>query len=96
AGVGRVGAAFLDQLREQSPTLHGRGVELRLAGVARSRVAALRRGGLDLGRWREEVGAGVHDLVQMVESALSSGHPHRIFVDCTASPHVADQYERLL
>jgi aspartokinase/homoserine dehydrogenase 1 len=96
AGVGRVGAAFLDQLCAQSAALNSRGVELRLAGVSRSSVAALRRGGLDLGEWRGEVDAGGHDFAQMVEAALASGHPHRIFVDCTASPHVADQYERLL
>ncbi len=96
AGVGRVGAAFLDQLCAQAPALNDRGVELRLAGVSRSNVAALRRGGLDLGDWRGELAAGGHDFAEMVETALASGHPYRIFVDCTASPHVADHYERLL
>ncbi len=96
AGVGRVGEAFLGQLANQTDALASRGSDLRLAGLSRSRIAAVDPGGLPLNGWREALGDGQSSFDGMVDAILSSDHQHRVFVDCTASPAVADTYERLL
>jgi aspartokinase/homoserine dehydrogenase 1 len=96
AGTGRVGAAFLGQVQAQADALAEGGVEIRLAGVSRSHQAAVRSNGIDLGRWRDELAEGTSSIDGMLDAVLASDHPHRIFVDCTASPHVADRYETLL
>ncbi len=97
AGVGRVGAALLDQIDAQTGRLRADGVEVVLAGLSRSKGTALKQAGLDLSDWRgvseAEMTAGAAD---MVESAMSSDHPCRVFVDATASPDVAEYYESLL
>ena len=91
AGVGRVGAAFLDQLA-------GRGEHhrLRLTGIASSRVAALNRSGIDPSDWRDALAAGDAPSEDLVQAAIDSPHHPRIFVDCTASSLLPGSYERLL
>ena len=91
AGVGRVGAAFLDQLADRAD--HHR---LRLAGIASSRAAVLNRAGVDPRAWRDALAAGDAPAEALVEAAIDSPHHPRIFVDCTASSFLPDSYERLL
>ncbi|MSR36032.1 MAG: bifunctional aspartate kinase/homoserine dehydrogenase I [Gemmatimonadetes bacterium] len=91
AGVGRVGAAFLDQLAERAD-LH----RLRLIGIGSSRVAVLDRKGLDARRWRDLLAAAGAPSDALVDAAIESPHHPRIFVDCTASPVLPSAYERLL
>ena len=95
-GVGRVGAALLDQLKAQAQKLRQGGVEMRLAGVARSKRAAIDPMGLDLGSWREVLESGTSSASGMLEQVLESDHPSRIFVDATASGEVIEAYEPLL
>ena len=96
SGVGRVGSAFLDQVRAQAQELREGGVEMRLAGVARSSKAAVDHMGLDLGGWREILESGASSPSDMLDEALGSDHPSRIFVDATASAQVIEAYEPLL
>ncbi len=91
AGVGRVGAALLDQLATRAA--HHR---LRVMGVGTSRRSALPPGGVDLERWRESVEAGKESAAALVDAAIASPHHPRIFVDCTASAELPGEYERLL
>jgi aspartokinase/homoserine dehydrogenase 1 len=91
AGVGRVGAAFLDQLADRGD--HHR---LRLTGIASSRAAVLNRAGVDPRGWRDAVAAGNAPAEALVEAAIDSPHHPRIFVDCTASSLLPESYERLL
>ena len=91
AGVGRVGAAFLDQLAERAD--HHR---LRLMGVASSGRAALDREGIDPHRWQDAMAAAEAPAAALVDAAIDSPHHPRIFVDCTASPRLPECYERLL
>ena len=91
AGVGRVGAAFLDQLAGR-----GKHHRLRLTGVASSRSAVLNRAGIDPGDWRDSLEAGGEPAAALIEAAIDSPHHPRIFVDCTASSVLPESYERLL
>ncbi len=91
AGVGRVGAAFLDQLGERAA--HHR---LRLVGVASSKRAVLNRAGVDPRGWREALAESDTHASALIEAAIDSPHHPRIFVDCTASSVLPASYERLL
>ena len=95
-GVGRVGAALLDQVDAQIERLREIGVEVVLAGLGRSRGAALDPAGLDLSDWRSASEAELTTGAALVESAALSDHPCRVFVDATASPEVVEDYEFLL
>ena len=92
AGVGRVGAALLEQLAAGAAHRH----RLLLTGLARSERALLEPAGLPLTKWQEQLAEGGGGLVELVEAALESGRHPRIFVDCTASPEPVRHYERLL
>lgn len=91
AGVGRVGAALLDQLARRA-VQH----RLRVAGIGNSRATALNRDGIDLDGWRDALSAATAHADQIVEAAIASPHHPRIFVDCTASSTLPAAYERLL
>ncbi len=94
-GVGSVGSAFLDQLRDHGETaLAPRRIRPVLVGVARSRTAAFDLEGLDPTRWREALAEGKEDPVGLVKAA-SGGGP-LVVVDCTASREVAFHYPEYL
>ena len=105
-GVGRVGAALLDQIDAQAEKLRAGGVEVILAGLARSKGAVLDVAGLDLSDWRRasekasetasETASGTATQAEMIETAIRSDHPSRVFVDATASGDVVEDYESLL
>jgi aspartokinase/homoserine dehydrogenase 1 len=102
-GVGRVGGALLDQIHAQINKLRARGIEVLLAGLARSKGAVLDVEGLDLDRWRD-ASATTENVPEdnsitrtdLIESAIQSDHPCRVFVDATASSEVIEDYEALL
>jgi aspartokinase/homoserine dehydrogenase 1 len=91
AGVGRVGAAFLDQLATRAE-VH----RLRVNGVASSERAVIDRRGIDPKAWRTALEGGKEPAAALIEAATMSPHHPRIFVDCTASSQLPSQYERLL
>jgi aspartokinase/homoserine dehydrogenase 1 len=95
-GVGRVGAALLDQVEAQTPILRDGGVEVVLAGLGRSTGVVLDVEGLDLSDWRTVAEAEMTDAAKMIETAVRSDHPCRVFVDATASSKVTEDYETLL
>jgi aspartokinase/homoserine dehydrogenase 1 len=91
AGVGRVGAVFLDQLADRGD--HHR---LRLIGIASSRAAVINQAGVDLSCWQDTLTVGDVPAAALVGAAIDSPHHPRIFVDCTASSLLPESYERLL
>ena len=96
SGVGRVGAALLDQIGAQAERLRAEGVEVVLAGLARSKGAVLDPMGLDLSDWRSASETAMTTQADMIETAVRSDHPRRVFVDATASVDVGQDYEALL
>lgn len=91
AGVGRVGAAFLDQLATRA-VVH----RLRVHGIASSRTAVVSRAGIDPDDWRAAAETAVQPASALAEAAIASPHHPRIFVDCTADPELPSSYERML
>ncbi len=94
-GVGSVGSAFLDQLRDHGETaLAPRRIRPVLVGMARSRNAAFDLEGLDPTRWRELLDEGAQDPAEIVKAATGGGP--LVVVDCTASREVAFHYPEYL
>jgi len=94
-GVGSVGGAFLDQLRDHgADALAPHGMRPVLVGIADSRRAVVNIEGLDLHQWRELLAEGKHSSDRAVES-VTTGEP-LIVVDCTASSIVASRYRDYL
>lgn len=97
-GVGTVGGSLLGQIAAQRETLmRERGLKLNLVGVSGRKSAAFSHEGIDPARYREAMDAGGPGGVEhMVREILDMNVFNSVFVDCTASEEVADQYLRLL
>lgn len=97
AGLGRVGAALLDQMAAEAERLGERaGLRLVVSGISHSRGALIAPQGIPLQSWRAELERAAVEPAGIVESALMSPNAHRVFVDCTASGGIAEAYLELL
>lgn len=95
AGKGRIGKELLAQLREHWPSYEAReGVQLRLAGMAGSQ--SWTEGAVPLEKAMESMKPVEEGGRALVDAALASTSPLRIFIDCTASADVAGEHEQLL
>ncbi len=95
-GTGTVGGSLLKQIAAQRQSLMDeRGLKLNLIGVCGSSSAAYNPDGLDTTNYREAMTEG-GGVAEMVDTILGMNISNSVFVDCTASPEVAAQYERLL
>jgi bifunctional aspartokinase / homoserine dehydrogenase 1 len=87
-GVGSVGGALLDQLRDHgAEALAPHGLRPVLVGISQSRQAVVDLEGLDPDRWRELLAEGKHTSESVVPSVIT-GDP-LVVIDCTASSAVA-------
>ena len=93
-GVGNVGGALLRQIRERHGYLLERGIDLRVVALADSRRSLVRRDGIDLQRWREELDASADGMSpgSLAQAIAGLGLAHAVLVDCTAAPAVVDAY----
>ena len=98
-GTGLIADELLRQMAGQVERLReSKRMNLRLIGLTNSRRMALDEDGIAIERWEEILGErGVPaDIDKFVEQAVELNLSNSIFVDCSASHHVADRYERLL
>lgn len=97
-GTGTVGGSLLAQIAAQRDLLmRERGLRLNLVGVSGRSRAAFDRNGIDPAGYAEAMKAGGEGGVErMVREILDMNIFNPVFVDCTASPEVAAQYECLL
>ena len=92
-GVGTVGAQLIEQIQKQQATLlREQHLQLNVVGIANSRGYIFNADGLDLTTYREQLQSPITDN----RYPISANLPNPIFVDCTASPEVADSYLSLL
>jgi len=92
-GKGTVGAALIEQIREQRPALLRRlGVEIVYAGIAGKRSGAFEADGLDLARWKDEVESGDLDGRKIVKKAFGGLSGSAVLVDATAEEGMAPLY----
>ncbi len=96
-GTGTVGGQLLGQLA-QLPPVAGGSVELRLCGVATSRVALLDPAGIDPRTARERLAAQgqPHTLPSMLADIAARRPDQPVLVDCTSSKALAADYPLIL
>ncbi len=97
-GAGNVGAALLDQLRNQADRLREeQDIDLRVRGVITSTRMLRAEQRLSLDEWRASLSEGeAADLEAFVDHVQTDYHPHTVLVDCTASEEVAQHYDEWL
>jgi aspartokinase/homoserine dehydrogenase 1 len=93
-GVGNIGSALLEQLRQQRHYLLSRGFDVRVVALANSRRFVMSPSGVDLTHWKTALGAS---RSRMSPQALADGVAaleltNAALVDCTADPSIVDAY----
>jgi aspartokinase/homoserine dehydrogenase 1 len=93
-GVGNVGGALLRQIGERHAYLLERGIDLRVVALADSRRSLVRRDGIDLRRWREELDASTEEMSpgSWAQAIAGLELAQVVLVDCTAASAVVDAY----
>lgn len=98
-GIGTVGGKLLEQIRSQQPMLMEKnGLKLNVVGIADADHAIFCRDGIDLNTYKEKLQTeGMPTSPELLrDEILNMNIFNAVFVDCTASPAVADLYETLL
>ena len=98
-GTGLIAHELLGQMAAQVGKLQEtKRMNIRLVGLTNSRRMLLDEDGIDLGAWEAQLSERGNraDIARFVEGAIELNLTNSIFVDCSASADVADNYERLL
>jgi aspartokinase/homoserine dehydrogenase 1 len=98
-GVGTVGGSLGEQICMQQPMLMKQNsLKLKVVGIADENYAIFKREGIDLSNYKEELKkSGVPNSPELMkDEILKMNIFNSVFVDCTASPAVADLYKELL
>lgn len=98
-GVGNVGKSLLSQISmQQEKLLKEKNLRINVVGIASSRKAVFNRDGLDVTKFRqlldEEGIPASPDIIK--EEVLKMNIFNSVFVDCTASPEIAELYHDML
>lgn len=98
-GVGLVGRNLLEQIRtQQNYLLQHKNLQLRIVGLSNSRHCIFERHGIDLAHWEEALNAATEPSSPEIlrDRIIEVNLFNSVFVDCTASPAIADIYASLL
>lgn len=93
-GVGGVGSALVEQIRNQQALLQKRHIELRVCGIANSKQMLLNFSGLNLDNWQTEL-ANAKDKFDFITLKQQVDEHHLlnpVIVDNTSNQAIADQY----
>jgi aspartokinase/homoserine dehydrogenase 1 len=95
-GTGLIGGTFLNQLKRRlDPLREGRGIDLRVRGIANSRKMRLDDQRLELQDWKAELDQSTValDIERFVEHIHAAHLPHAVIIDATASDALPQYYE---
>lgn len=97
-GVGTVGKSLLKKIvRQNKRLMKVEHLSIRLAGVANSRQMLFKNRGLDAETVLDQLrDASPGNIDQFVDQIVANNLSNSVFVDCTASPIVAEKYYTLL
>jgi aspartokinase/homoserine dehydrogenase 1 len=98
-GIGTVGKKLLEQIRNQQATLmEQNSLKLRVVGIANSKKILLDRQGLNLDTCIKELKEKGDDSSprHLCDEILQMNIFNSVFIDCTASPEIAEIYSELL
>jgi len=93
-GTGTVGSVLLDQLARRIDAIREElGVDLRVRGIATSRVMRLDERQIDLKDWRGKMkDAPAFDIDEFLAHVQTDALPHTVIVDCTSDDGIARRY----
>jgi aspartokinase/homoserine dehydrogenase 1 len=93
-GVGNIGSALLQQLKQQRHYLLSRGFDVRVVALANSKRFAVAAAGVDLARWKRVLGASRRRMApgDLAKAIADLELTNAALVDCTANPGVVDAY----
>lgn len=98
-GIGNVGRYLLSQIKsQQANLLKEKSLELRIVGIANSKKCVFTRDGIDISNFENmlaesEIPATASNIK---DGVIGMNIFNPVFVDCTASPKIADLYYDLL
>lgn len=98
-GTGLIGKTLLGQIASHNPYLRSaRSLEISVAGIANSRKMIFNEEGIPLNRFAEllSASAGKMDIAAFVKTMNALNLPQSVFVDCTSSEDVVEQYDEIL
>jgi aspartokinase/homoserine dehydrogenase 1 len=93
-GVGNIGSALLEQLRQQRHYLLSRGFDVRVVALANSRRFVVSPSGVDLAHWKTALGASRSRMspAALTDRLADLELTNAAVVDCTANPSIVDAY----
>jgi aspartokinase/homoserine dehydrogenase 1 len=96
-GVGNVGSKLLAQLQQQQQYLlqHLR-LQLKVVGIGNSKKMFFNDDGIDLSAWQSQLEHGdAMNMDRFIDNVRTKNLRNSVFADVTASPEVADTYDKL-
>ncbi|MBO4759762.1 MAG: bifunctional aspartate kinase/homoserine dehydrogenase I [Spirochaetaceae bacterium] len=97
-GVGNIGGALMDQIRDQQKDLLAQGIDIRVMAIANIDGMIMSETSLDLRNWRDAVkdNGKPTNLDEILEFVRRVKPLNPIFVDCTASYDLPERYLDIL
>ena len=93
-GCGGVGGALVDQVYRQQLRLAERNIQIRVCGIANSRVMLMDDQGIELSNWREQLKEATQPLaLSNMQALVNNSHIiNPVIVDCTSNDAIAARY----
>ncbi|BAH83161.1 bifunctional aspartate kinase/homoserine dehydrogenase I [Candidatus Ishikawella capsulata] len=97
-GIGGVGTALLEQLQRQQLWLKKKNIDMRVCGIANSRVTHIDIYGIDLNKWQVLLNKSTKPFIlkKLINLVKENHLLNPVIVDCTSSQVIADQYTNFL
>lgn len=97
-GVGNVGGELIEQIKRQKPKLAKQGIVMRVCALAGQSRMLLNGEGLELDDWRDDLAMEkeTFNFDRMANLVQENHIINPIFIDCTSSQVIADQYADIL
>ena len=97
-GTGLIGGTLLRQIDNQIDYLSREfALEFKIVGLANSRKMLIDPDGIEVNKWKEELNSkGLHtDLEKFIENMRALNLSNSVFIDCTASKAVVENYPEI-
>ena len=97
-GVGTIGGALIDQIRDQQKSLAAQKINVQVMALANIDGMLMDSNGLDLANWREDIAKSPlkSNLDEILKFVKETKPLNPIFVDCTASYDLPERYLDIL
>lgn len=93
-GAGTIGGTLIDQIADQQKVLYEQGIDIKVMAIAKAQKMLFNSDGIDLRTWRDDINTKAEqtDLDEILEYVRNARPLNPVFVDCTASYDLPEQY----